>query len=359
MSSWYSIKNSSRSDRPEYRISIHDDIGLWGVTARTFIEEFNAIPADAAIKLHVHSGGGDVFEALAMYHVLAPHSARITAHIDGLAASAASLIIMAAGSIEIPENAYLMIHNPISYTGGDHDDLRGVADLVENLRNSFAAIYAARTGRSQEDVQALMKATTWMNGAEAVAAGFADVMLESLAAVACLSPAELAKHPTAPQALIAPAAPETLEAETNPAAASTDPETEALAATTTEEPAPVALAADQVADLCAAAGLADITASLIRTSATADQVSERINAAKAIRVLASAAKMPSEGESMIRAGINVEDARKILMTAKARLETEILSARSADSQHKPPEKPSAGLDINQIYSRRLAATKTA
>ena len=95
MKKWYSIQSSAQSGAPA-KISIHDEIGAWGVTARDFIRDFDSLPQDSNIELSVHSPGGSVFEALAIYHVLNRAKDRITARVEGLAASAASLIVMAA-----------------------------------------------------------------------------------------------------------------------------------------------------------------------------------------------------------------------------------------------------------------------
>ena len=89
MKKWYSIQSSAQSGAPA-KISIHDEIGGWGITARDFIRDFDALPQDAAIELSVHSPGGSVFEALAIYHVLARVKDRLTARVEGLAASAAA-----------------------------------------------------------------------------------------------------------------------------------------------------------------------------------------------------------------------------------------------------------------------------
>ncbi|WP_323017767.1 head maturation protease, ClpP-related [Castellaniella sp.] len=169
---WYEIKALAPDGAPvaagqaasKYEISIHGDIGFWGVTASEFIAEFNAIPADAQILLSVHSDGGEVLESLAIYHVMARARDRITARVEGLAASAASAVIMAAGRIEMPANAYIMIHSPFSVAVGDFSELRAASDVMKKLNDSYAAIYAERSGKDVAEVEAIMAAETWFNG---------------------------------------------------------------------------------------------------------------------------------------------------------------------------------------------------
>lgn len=100
-------------------------------------------------------------------------------HIDGLAASAASVVAMAGDTIKMPENATLMIHNAWTYAGGGAEELRKTADELDRINDQIAGIYAARTGKEKDEISALMTAETWMSGTEALNMGFVNELIEN------------------------------------------------------------------------------------------------------------------------------------------------------------------------------------
>lgn len=175
--SWYSIKNKTND---VLDISIHDEIGLWGVSASEFMAELNAHKAARAINLSVHSPGGNVLEGLAMYNALNAHSAHISGRVEGIAASAASWVLMASDHIAMPEDSYLMIHNVNGFAMGESEDLRQVADTFDKLQNSIVNIYVKRTGKDEADIRDMMKEATWMNADEALQHGFIDSVTDSI-----------------------------------------------------------------------------------------------------------------------------------------------------------------------------------
>lgn len=161
-------------------IDIHDEIGGWGVGAGDFMAELNAIDNVNEIELSVHSPGGSVLDGWAMYNALKNHKARVTARVEGLAASMASVIIMAADEIIVPENAYVMIHNASGMAWGEAEELRSMADLCDKLTVDIANVYVARSGLELSEISAMMDAETWMNGSDAVERGFADCVGKEL-----------------------------------------------------------------------------------------------------------------------------------------------------------------------------------
>ena len=154
-------------------IAIYDDIGAYGVSSRDFIAELRTLSAPV-IHLSINSPGGSVFDALAMYNALRQHSADILVDVLGVAASAASMVAMAGDKIVMPENSFMMIHNPWSATAGNAEELRGMADTLDKIAASLVAIYAGRTGKPEDEIKALLDAETWLSAEEAVALGFAD-----------------------------------------------------------------------------------------------------------------------------------------------------------------------------------------
>jgi ATP-dependent Clp endopeptidase proteolytic subunit ClpP len=133
------------------------------------------------IKLRIHSDGGDIFDAQAIYSDLQAHGARVEAEITGLAASAATLVAMAADHITIAEGAWFMIHNPWGGTMGEAEDLEAWAQVLRKATSTFADVYAARSGQSKDKVLELMAAETWMTAKEAKALGFVDEVVPARA----------------------------------------------------------------------------------------------------------------------------------------------------------------------------------
>ena len=175
---WFTITNAA--DAPAAEISIHDEIGAWGISAKDFLGQLKNIPAGRPLTLSLHSPGGEVFDGLAIYHALKARG-NVNVRIEGLAASMASVIAMAGTRIEMPRNAYLMIHNPSGFAMGESSDMRQLADLLDKLKGSLIAAYRDRTKKSDEDLTAMMDAETWLTGEEAVAQGFADEVTDAVA----------------------------------------------------------------------------------------------------------------------------------------------------------------------------------
>ncbi len=175
---WFTITNAA--DAPAAEISIHDEIGAWGISAKDFLSQLKNIPAGRPLTLSLHSPGGEVFDGLAIYHALKARG-NVHVRIEGLAASMASVIAMAGTRIAMPRNAYLMIHNPSGFAMGDSADMRQLADLLDKLKGSLIAAYRDRTKKSDEDLTAMMDAETWLTGEEAVAHGFADEITDAVA----------------------------------------------------------------------------------------------------------------------------------------------------------------------------------
>lgn len=176
MKNWYEIKN--RSDNV-IDISLHDEIGLWGISAADFISDLRAHDA-LSINLSIHSPGGSVLDGLAIYNALVAHPAKVHGHVEGIAASAASFVLMAADTISMPEDAFIMIHNAHGGAMGDADDLREMADIIEKLQNAILNIYERRTGADRETIAEMMKIETWMTAGEALENGFIDTITSAM-----------------------------------------------------------------------------------------------------------------------------------------------------------------------------------
>nr|WP_249414898.1 ClpP-like prohead protease/major capsid protein fusion protein [Citrobacter freundii] len=170
----------------EADIYIYDEIGYWGVTARQFVNDLKALGDVTHINLHINSPGGDVFDGIAIFNALKFHGAAITVHIDGLAASMASVIAMVGNPVIMPENTMMMIHKPWGFSGGDANDMRDYADLLDKVESVLIPAYAEKTGKSTEEIAAMLEDETWMDGKECLELGFADQVTTSLQAMACI-----------------------------------------------------------------------------------------------------------------------------------------------------------------------------
>ncbi|EMF0950489.1 ClpP-like prohead protease/major capsid protein fusion protein [Escherichia coli] len=176
MNRWYTIKAAD--------ISIYEEIGGFGVTAKQFAEDLKALGDVSHINLRIHSPGGDVFEGIAIYNLLRNHPADITVYIDGVAASMASVVAMAGDRVVMPENAMMMIHKPWGISGGNAGDMRDYADLLDKVETVLVPAYARKTGKSAQEITAMLEDETWMDGKECLKHGFADELLPSVRAMA-------------------------------------------------------------------------------------------------------------------------------------------------------------------------------
>lgn len=167
---WYRIRNLAAGSA---EVVIYDEIGWFGVSAQDFIRELRAIDA-TDITLRVNSPGGEVFDGIAIYNLLRDHPAKVTAYVDGLAASIASVIALAGDRIVMQPSSQFMIHDPWGGCVGNADDMQDMADRLAKHADGIAAIYADRAGGTVADWRQRMAAEVWYTAEEAVEAGLAD-----------------------------------------------------------------------------------------------------------------------------------------------------------------------------------------
>lgn len=198
MKSWFSIKAKAAGAA---EIKIYDEIGMWGITARQFSDELAALGQVKQISLFIHSPGGDVFDGIAIYNLLKKHPANLTVHIDGLAASMASVIAMAGDKVVMPENAMLMIHKPWGISGGNAKEMRDYADLLDKVEAVLIPAYASKTGKSADELAQMLEGETWLNGRECVEQGFADELEPAVNVMARLESKRIEEFEAMPNAL--------------------------------------------------------------------------------------------------------------------------------------------------------------
>jgi len=150
------------------------------VTPALFKSDLEAGEGD--ITVWINSPGGDCFAAAQIYNMLRDYKGRVTVKIDGLAASAASVIAMAGDTVLMSPVAMMMIHNPATIAMGDHNDMQKAIDMLSGVKDSIINAYAEKTGMSRNKLSRLMEDETWMDATKAVELGFADSVIERAAA---------------------------------------------------------------------------------------------------------------------------------------------------------------------------------
>jgi len=179
---WFSIeaRGGAEGAPQTAKIEIYDEIGGWGVSAADFKKEFTGLGDVESIELSIHSPGGSVIDGWAIYNIIKSSKARVVAKIEGLAASMATIVCCAADSIEMPANAFFMVHNPSGFTFGGAEDMRDYADLLDKMEAGIRSAYVSKTGQSEEVIDKLMAEETWLTGVEAKELGFVDVVTDAL-----------------------------------------------------------------------------------------------------------------------------------------------------------------------------------
>ena len=180
---WNFIDNGESADLQLFG-TIESEESWWNddcVTYRNFIDELKALGDKKTINVMIHSVGGDVFAANAIYTALLMNKATITGTIIGICASAATIVLMACDSRKIAKNAILMAHNPSVSLWGSYqaEDLIKMAEVTNQVKKSIVSAYMERLDKTEEEINRLMDEESWYVGQEAVDAGFCDCVIES------------------------------------------------------------------------------------------------------------------------------------------------------------------------------------
>ena len=172
---WYEINNSV--DVTD--VYLFNDIGTFGISAQSFVEEIKEYE-DKELAIHINSLGGEVFDGMAIYSIIQRRKAKTTVYIEGIAASIASVIALAADEVIMSENSLLMIHNAWGGTQGDASEMRKQADVLDKISNEIAEIYVKKTHLPYDEIVRMMSEETWLTAEEAVALGFVDSISEPI-----------------------------------------------------------------------------------------------------------------------------------------------------------------------------------
>jgi ATP-dependent Clp endopeptidase proteolytic subunit ClpP len=158
-------------------LKIYGAIGDWAGMLEDYVTaakvyDFLAENKGKDIAVHINSGGGVVDDGIAIYNALKRHNGKVTVYVDGIAASAASVIAMAGDEVVMYQSSLMMIHNPWTVSVGDASDMRKSADVLDKRRDQLLAAYVAFSGMDEDDIKDLLASETWMSADEALVWGF-------------------------------------------------------------------------------------------------------------------------------------------------------------------------------------------
>jgi len=261
---WFKVKDLA-DDVAE--ITLFDEIGGWGQSVDDFKMAFDKVKDRKSIKLLVNSPGGIVTDGWAIFNILSRVRDRLSIEVIGLAASMGSVIALAGKELVMNRGTYLMIHNPWTFAMGGSEDLRKMADTMDQMRADIIKLYEDRSALNHDEIVSMMDAETWISADDAVEYGFASRIEETAQAAASMAkpwslsdygftraPQALAEHPTpsAPVSEIQAAKPELKEKDMDPitmtqAAAPAAPETANPAALDFSDDKVIQMLADKVA----------------------------------------------------------------------------------------------------------------
>jgi ATP-dependent Clp endopeptidase proteolytic subunit ClpP len=358
-------------------IRIYDEIGFWGTDAKAFVSRLDELAASAAeVVVAINSPGGDVFDAFAIYNALRRYAGRVTARIDGVAASAASLVAMAGDRVVMPENAMLMIHNPWTVALGTAADLRATADSMDKARDGILAAYRNKSGKTDEELTAMLDAETWMTAAEAKEAGFADEIEAPVKLAATARAADLLARfqgaPSSVQALVDGSADAggvtTDPLATNPVEPAAPAPNSPPADPVPHDPDPVVVQeepgvlAAHVFNACRAANLSACAEAIVTLTALKDRatIDTAVRNAADIAGLCLAAKLPELTAQFVGDGLNPDQVRARLFDRVTQAQVRVNNrqqpvagdARGSAQASKP------GLKASSIYAARKGTTKS-
>lgn len=176
---WNVMKNEEEKSA---ELILYGSIGsdeYWDdISDKAFKQDIENLGNVENITLHINSPGGSVFSAVAIANTLKNHKAKVTANIDGLAASAATIITSACDVVRMPKNALFMIHNPITFAYGNNQEMQKTLEMLDKVKNSIIETYLNKTKTDKETLSQLMDNETWMSAEEAKEHGFVDEILD-------------------------------------------------------------------------------------------------------------------------------------------------------------------------------------
>lgn len=320
-------------------LAIDDEIGFWGVQAKDFRTQLDAVDGDELV-VEINSPGGDVFAGLGMYNMLRNSGKTVTTKVTGVAASTASIIVLAGDKREMPSNAFVMVHSVQGGAWGTAEEMRDQADVIDKVQASLRNIYVDRLGIDEAKATEIMAKDTWLTAQECLELGFVTDVVDPVNATAKfdLGRAELPEHvakvftakaedKSAPDTEITP--------EDKPA-----PGTEITPEDQEHLQTPVA---EAVVALAKTAGLEAHASFLALSCTTVDEAKTRLTEAREIVALCTVVGQADKAAAHIRAKAKIADVRAALVEDMAASDAHIdatqgdnKSGKTGDTSASPP-----------------------
>ena len=308
-------------------LALDEEIGFWGVQASDFRNALAAAEGDDLV-VEINSPGGDVMAGLGMYNMLRNSGKTVTTRVTGVAASIASIIMLAGDKREMPSNAFAMVHSVQGGAWGTAEEMRDQADVIDKVQASLRNIYVDRMGIDEAKATEIMAKDTWLTAQECLELGFVTDVVDPVNATAKfdLGRAELPEHV---------AKVFTAKAEDKPA-----PDTEITPEDKEQLQTPVA---EAVVALAKTAGLEAHASFLALSCTTVDEAKARLTEAREIVALCTVAGQADKAAAHIRAKAKIADVRAALVEDMAASDAHIdatqgdnKSGKTGDTSASPP-----------------------
>ncbi|KIN79928.1 head maturation protease, ClpP-related [Clostridium botulinum] len=205
---FWEVKNSTENENIGETYIYGDIVSYkWDdtdTTAKSFKEDLDSLGDIDTLNIYINSPGGSVFQGTAIYNIIKRHKAKINIHVDGVAASIASVIAMAGDTIFMPRNSMMMIHNPWTFAWGNANELRKQADDLDKIRESLIEAYLSKSGDklSRETLIEIMDNETWLTAQECYDYGLCDELVEEKEIAASINTELFAKYKNTPKELL-------------------------------------------------------------------------------------------------------------------------------------------------------------
>lgn len=339
------------------RLTLTGDVGDFGFgdyfSHSDVVLALAGVEDDADLEVVINSGGGFASDGAAIYALLSRRAGTTNVTVDGIAASAASLIAMAGDTVTMSAGSILMVHDPAGFTMGNAEDHAKTIEGLEALATSYARVYAAKSGKSADECRAIMKAERWFTPDEAVAEGFADETSDSKAKPVAAFDYRAYAH--APQRLVALASKKNWRLhDANKAAtsAAATGQSEEISMTDKERADKLAAELEDLKAQMKASKDADTTATL---QAELDQLraeKEARDNADAIMALEEAKGREAQAKALADAGVKA-DAAKAVLAAAPKAEAD------AGTDYEARRLNGEGLNGGAILGAQASAGRTA
>lgn len=350
MRSWFAIKNlvavaaiaaAAGATAATNEVSVYDEIGGFGITAKDYMDAFNAMP-EGPVVLNINSPGGSVFDALTMMNGMRASGRQITTRVMGVAASAASLIAMAGNTIEMPANSFMMLHAPMTGTYGNADEMRSTADMLDTIGKSLQATYVTRSGADPEKIAAILAKDTWLSADECKELGLCDTVTPAVDVKALFDPDQ--KHiPANVQAML----------RGKPPAANANPP---------KPGEPAATFSERVNAALVAAGLTEFGGAFVLDAAitTDESLATAIGEAREIVALCKVLNQPDAAKAAISARKPLATLRSELIAAKAEADAKLALTAVPPKPANPAAKGEGkGLSVTSYWAAQHKAQHEA